>query len=662
MPVLRSQQPLQSLLTDISLGHLKLPEIQRAYVWKPTQVASLVESLYLGYPTGSFLLWQTDAEPQERRLSIGETQASPSAQPRYLLDGQQRLTSLHRALKRSDALDANSYIDVAFNVDTQEFQNHSAATRRDKRWVAVAEVVDPEADLFEIVGRLTQAHPDLDRRELNRRVSRLSNIVNHAFHIETLTEFDYETVAQIFVRVNSGGRALKITDLALATLSARWPGVVSKFETEHVRWRQEGYPDLDESFLTRLFASAVLRRGLSQWSHTRLVKATDTELDEAWELVKAGLTRLVPILKDIGIDHSSLIPSLNALVPFVMMLGSRPAGAVSKQDRQGAIYAFLVSTLTNRYGGSADTILSRDIPLALEAEDPTRRLLATMGAAEQVLRIRADDLRGRTTTSPYFMLCYLVCLRAGATDWWDGNGLRVARTSGTIEYHHIHPRATLKNDFEKGEINEIANLAFISSHANKRISDRSPTQYFDELSAEELAGQLVPTGADVDSAGQYHVFLARRRELLAGAINDLLADLAPAWLSTETASERVNPWTVQLQWYQRTASPSVLSVRCQDTESSWSCLLDAEELIAAIEAAGESLSSDLQLGHDTVPVLVQEDQIVVELGPVRLEGSIADWQQMLARERADATGAEPPVLSASAWSDRPVPFFIGDTE
>ena len=105
VPVQKSQQPLQSLMSDISLGKLKLPEIQREYVWKPTQVANLVESLYLGYPTGSLLLWQTDDLPEERPLDIGESQARPQVQPTYLLDGQQRLTSLHRALRRDDHLD-----------------------------------------------------------------------------------------------------------------------------------------------------------------------------------------------------------------------------------------------------------------------------------------------------------------------------------------------------------------------------------------------------------------------------------------------------------------------------------------------------------------------------------------------------------------------------
>lgn len=53
-------------MSDISSGRLKLPGIQRASVWKPTQVANLVESLYLGYPTGSLLLWETEDLPETR--------------------------------------------------------------------------------------------------------------------------------------------------------------------------------------------------------------------------------------------------------------------------------------------------------------------------------------------------------------------------------------------------------------------------------------------------------------------------------------------------------------------------------------------------------------------------------------------------------------------
>lgn len=59
-----------SLMDRIDRGELRLPEIQRAYVWKPAQVAGLVDSLYKKYPSGSLLLWEADEAIRERQAAI----------------------------------------------------------------------------------------------------------------------------------------------------------------------------------------------------------------------------------------------------------------------------------------------------------------------------------------------------------------------------------------------------------------------------------------------------------------------------------------------------------------------------------------------------------------------------------------------------------------
>lgn len=65
--------------------------------------------------------------------------------------------------------------------------------------------------------------------------------------------------------------------------------------------------------------------------------------------------------------------------------------------------------------------------------------------------------------------------RAGATDWYYGVGIGFDATGDRgIEYHHIHPQATLKKGYSRAEIHDLANLAFISARANRKISDRSP--------------------------------------------------------------------------------------------------------------------------------------------------------------------------------------------
>ena len=662
MPVQNSQLPLSVLMDDISTGELKLPEIQRGYVWKPTQVASLVESLYLGYPTGSLLLWQTDATPRERALQIGERPDTPMARPRFLLDGQQRLTSLHRALRREPSLDPDHFINIVFNVGSQEFQNQSAATKRDPRWVAVAKVVAPDADLLGLAYAAADAFPERDRREMSSRVIRLSQIMHREFHVETLTGFDYPTVADIFVRVNSGGRKLNLTDLALATLSARWPGVVAKLDAESQVWVRESYPDLDSSFLTRLLTSAVLKRGLSAWSHGRLIDAEETSLEAAWALAQTGLRRLVPILKDIGIDQSNMIPSHNALIPLVMMLGSRP-GPLSDHDRRGLITYFLASSIMNRYSGSVDTVLSQDIPLALDADDPTRRLLDNLGVAD-LPQVRADDLRGRTVGSAYFMLSYLACLEADATDWWDRNRLPAARAAGgKLEYHHIHPRATLKDTYEKGQINEIANLAFISARANKRISDRPPADYFRELSETELAAQFVPTGEDLETPEGFPNFLQRRRELLAAGMTAMIGQHAPEWLRPAQPRPAV-PVTpvVQFQWYEGPGRTPSMAMTTQVDGQSWNCLLDGTDFRTCLEAAEDGISSDLTVVGESVPVLVGDDEVSVTLGPVRIRGSVDDWQTMLIRELAEGSDDPAPEVSSAPWSGDVVDVSVTETE
>ena len=254
MPVEKTEHDITTLMGEISRREIKLPEIQRGFIWKPTQVARLVESLYRGYPTGSLLFWKTTEAPLTRGFATSDGAAEPVIQPLYLLDGQQRLTALHRVLNDHPAAQ------VVFNVETGAFQNQSAATAKDPRWVKVFDVACPGAKHFEMVGRLHGVIPQLDPDEIAKRLQRLAGIRDRRFHMEVLTDFPYEEVAQIFVRVNSGGRALRTSDLALATLSARWPGVLGKLEHEASHWAAQGYGGLDVPFLTRALAGAVLGR------------------------------------------------------------------------------------------------------------------------------------------------------------------------------------------------------------------------------------------------------------------------------------------------------------------------------------------------------------------------------------------------------------------
>src|SRR3954471_19209067 len=144
MAISTAHMPISELMGKVTRGELRLPEIQRGYVWKPPQIAKLLDSLYHEYPSGSLLLWEAEDDPVTRsmRTAAGTQPAAQSAL--YLLDGQQRLTSLHRVF--SNHADA----DIVFNIETEAFQNQSAATKKDPRWLRVHDLMHG-AQMFQLV-------------------------------------------------------------------------------------------------------------------------------------------------------------------------------------------------------------------------------------------------------------------------------------------------------------------------------------------------------------------------------------------------------------------------------------------------------------------------------------------------------------------------------
>jgi len=88
--------PLSNLLDEIENGDIALPDLQRPFVWKPTQIRDLFDSLFQGFPAGFILLWEITTEQRIKKIGTGDKKR----EPRFLvIDGQQRLTSLYSVIK-----------------------------------------------------------------------------------------------------------------------------------------------------------------------------------------------------------------------------------------------------------------------------------------------------------------------------------------------------------------------------------------------------------------------------------------------------------------------------------------------------------------------------------------------------------------------------------
>src|SRR5262245_14103118 len=102
-------------------GEMRLPEIQRHYVWRATRVRDPLDSLYRGYPSGSILMWETDEPVPTRDFAIAQD-STAFAGRRLLLDGQQRLTSLTAVLNGEPVKvrGRKKPIEILFNLEHPE--------------------------------------------------------------------------------------------------------------------------------------------------------------------------------------------------------------------------------------------------------------------------------------------------------------------------------------------------------------------------------------------------------------------------------------------------------------------------------------------------------------------------------------------------------------
>lgn len=137
-------------LVDMYLNkELLLPEMQRKYVWKQTQVRDLIDSIYRGYPSGSILIWETDTPPQTKAAAVQGMDQQPIGKQLLLLDGQQRITSLTSVMtglpiriKEGTKL-REKFVDIYFNLDHPE---EDSRVTDEKTRFEVGDLVDAKWD------------------------------------------------------------------------------------------------------------------------------------------------------------------------------------------------------------------------------------------------------------------------------------------------------------------------------------------------------------------------------------------------------------------------------------------------------------------------------------------------------------------------------------
>jgi hypothetical protein len=258
----------------------------------------------------------------------------------------------------------------------------------------------------------------------------------------------------------------------------------------------------------------------------------------------------------------------------------------------------------------------------------------------------------------------LAARKQEATDWFFGVRIGLDADGGqAIEYHHINPQSTLKKGYSKTEINDLANLSFISSRANKRISNRSPASYFPEVGESELERHLVPLADDLRTVPAYPAFIAARRELLAQAMTELLDSYRPSMLEAgptfETATNRLIV----------TAFPPIdghgsnpVEFRAQTDSLEWVGSTTVGELETFLTDIEAGLTAGLAIGAEMATIEGGQDSLEVPIGPFVVTGSTDQWRAMVARETEQMADIGSPSPPSEPWAGPRSPFSVAEAE
>ena len=583
-----NQHPVQTILTWIRSGEIAIPEIQRPFVWDATKVRDFIDSLYCGYPVGYLIAWRNPSV----RLKDGSTAHGK----RILIDGQQRVTALLAAIVGQRVINKNYrrvHIRIAFHPAEQRFEVANPAIRKDKTWLPdISEVLSPDVRILRLVDDYFAKNSDVDKDQIYESMERLRAVVNnHIGLIELNSDLDIETVTEIFIRINSKGVTLSQADFAMSKIAAdethggnRLRKCIDYFC--HLAVAPEFYEqltELDQDFTnTEYFQKmAWLRRendDLYDPSYTDMLRVAFTSefkrgrradlvallsgrnfetrtyeesiAENSFRQLERGLLafmnetnfkQFIMIIRSAGFIESSMIRSRSALnFAYVVFLVLRLQGEDPARIESLVRRWFVMSVLTGRYSGSAETAFSVDI-----------RQIGSIGLTDYLESIEKAELAEpfwqaglpmqmdtSVASSPYFNLFLAAqeCLSDKGFLSRDITVRDLITHKGDV--HHLFPRNYLKkHGLARARYNQIANYVMMQSEINIQISDRAPSVYFSELFEACQKGNAA-YGAICDADGlrtnlnthciledieqmgveDYDRFLNERRKLMAGKI------------------------------------------------------------------------------------------------------------------------------------------------
>jgi hypothetical protein len=582
---------VSDVISRIRSRRLLLPAIQREFVWEPHKVEWLFDSLLQGYPIGSFLFWEVRDQSVKSDYRYYEVlkefrERYQTHNPEFntkghidfdaVLDGQQRLTALFIGLtgtyaykkprvRWEDSERALPTRKLYLNLSGPASEDDNEAGRKyefkfltadefsgnAKQWFDVGRILDlPQA--YEFTQMLISDGLQDDKFAATA-LSKLHAVVHteRIINYYVVTKADMEQALNVFVRVNSGGEPLSLSDMLMSTAIANWTSRDAKKEILGLvdQVQAKGF------FISKdliLKACLYLYNSDIRYKVSNFKAAHVKPFEDNWDAVHASILAVFDLVGNFGYDERSLT-SKNALLPIIYWVHHKGiakglTSQVALRDDRDAMRRWLHTMLLKGvFGSSADTILSA-IRKAFVGDDFGNPFvlprLAVFPAAEIGTILRAQGKDPHVTDEFIDSLLY--------TEYEDREAFTILALlapnldykNGDFNKDHLHPESAFKNkalnaaniaaaDLEfyrdRRHWNSILNLRHLDANENKSKQHSTLVDWASKESKRQkvsltkfCADRQLPDDATLLEFARFREFVSERRKILGKQLRQLL--------------------------------------------------------------------------------------------------------------------------------------------
>lgn len=520
---------IRKILDSVISGEIRIPAFQRGFVWEMDRVAYLLDSIYKGYPFGSLLFWRTKQKLTTERDLGTFTLPDPQVDYPidYVLDGQQRLTSLFTVFQTElNPRENPDWSDVFFDLVTP-------GNPQDSVFVAIPETQGfdktrhfPMNVLFDSVKyRAATAHLNPQQIELVDKLQEKFKEVS--IPVQVLKSEDRSIVAIVFERINHLGLPLDTLQLLAAWTWNEDFDLLEKFKELREELSDFGFEGVgDDADLVLSCVAGILT---GKPGAETLLDLNGGEVRAQFSRVEQGIRGAIDFLRQqLKVVHLRLLPYPSMLVPLSAFF-AEPAGKevlYNGKTHQSLKRWFWRTCFTGRYTSQTRKTTIADIEQMVNLKNGLPSTLDQINITVNEEFFFSSFRVGAAATKTFV----LMLANHDARSLLSGKSVdldKVLQRYNRSEFHHIYPRAFLRDlNISDDKINVLGNFCFLSAAENKSIGRKQPSVYVKELVGDKAGRDVALASAfcaESEFDDNYPKFLAARCARLAVYANTLIA-------------------------------------------------------------------------------------------------------------------------------------------